>query len=149
MEHKFDIDEWSREGFFDQRNLKQINLELDAGNRMRIVRDAKYLIEKGWSQKASARDKTGRACSTYSRHAVSYCATGALCVSILPTKRTRHGDSWCSNKVWKLWQKISQDFADSGIHDIPKWNDEEIRTKEQVTSRFDKVVDLIKRNRDE
>ena len=43
---------------------------------IRILRNARLLIERGWTQGAEARDKNGDKCRCYDEEAVRFCLTG-------------------------------------------------------------------------
>lgn len=84
------------------------------------LRNARALIEKGWTQGLLARNKDGEGAFSDATEAVSFCAVGA-CV--------RSGVS-CGHLKKLL-----------GV-DTTSWNDTPGRTKEEVLDLFDRAIAL-------
>lgn len=87
-----------------------------------LLAAANLLEEKGWTQKAYARDQFGNSVSTHNHDAVCYCAAGSIrCVV--------SNDSYfvatsTLNRYLRVGNKHNSGLAD--------WNDSSNRTKEEV-----------------
>ena len=83
----------------------------------KVYNKAADLVEKGWTQHASARDKHGNSCQVNSTSAVSWCVTGALNLAAwyIPAS---------SLKEIRNYIYYSRGMLD--------WNDDPNRTKEHV-----------------
>ncbi len=81
------------------------------------------LIERGWTQKALARDEKGVAVTTCDKKGVCWCPLGAIIVAVKCGKSTA-----CSEFIRLMAEKL----GGLGRHSISEWNDAEIRTKEEV-----------------
>ena len=82
-----------------------------------IYNKAANLVEKGWTQDAMARNEQGAEVYSNSRYAISWCLGGALnCAS----------QGFSLNRRVELRKYLGLDL------DVPSWNDDPNRTKEDV-----------------
>lgn len=101
----------------------------NAEETLSILKDAKELIEKGWTQGCMARDSHGIYALYDSKEAVCFCITGALW-------RVGQGEDVVIPLI-----RLMQHAA--GIPEdrfISSWNDEAERTQEEVVALFDKAT---------
>lgn len=95
---------------------------------------ARELVEKGWTQKAYGRDKTGcDQLSVLSEHCVSFCVTGAAIRA--------------ANEAGLALTALSDYLAAAlGRRGIPpvleRWNDAPERTKEDALQLLDEAIAL-------
>lgn len=91
------------------------------------LREARALIERGWTQEYYARGKSGKGVDALGRHAVCFCATGAL--------RRVNRIEWDNCEERGLLRKaVGRNIID--------WNDHPKRTQAEVLAAFDKAIEL-------
>lgn len=92
-------------------------------NSVEVVRGAIELIQKGWTQKALARNEGGWTVSPTHEGACTWCIEGALFKAkwdLFPDKEDEHLDPMASRLVAFFRAPISE------------WNDQEDRTQSEV-----------------
>ena len=100
-----------------------------------ILREAKRLIEeKGWCQGADAIDRRGRPVLARSGDAASFCIAGALFAASF----AEHGEE----QAIKLFRHCIPETLS-----LAQWNDEPLRTPEQVLAAFDRAIALAEADR--
>jgi hypothetical protein len=92
------------------------------------LREARALIERGWTQCRYAIDAKGVSVDVNSRKAVAWCATGAL-------YRSFEGADW--REASDLLSEVAGGY-------ITCWNDSHIRTQAEVLAAFDAAIDLAR-----
>ena len=100
-----------------------------------ILRDARsLLIDKGWCQRAAARDVQGWPVLSDDSQAVCYCSTGAIHKAM-----ARHNINSIDNATMtaKAIQYLSYKLPKDRL---VRWNDQPRRTKQQVLDRFEKAI---------
>lgn len=90
------------------------------------LREARALIERGWTQEEFARSKTGRTVKTNSPQAVCWCAYGAL----IQVDGESDAYPWLCKAI------------DPEGDMVTRWNDAPERTQAEVLEAFDKAIDL-------
>jgi hypothetical protein len=88
------------------------------------LREARALIERGWTQKVGARDSGGTPVWGGEKAAVSWCAVGAICTvgaKMAPFRQANNLNGWGGISVW---------------------NDAPERTQAEVLAAFDKAIEL-------
>ncbi len=92
------------------------------------LRTARDLVQKGWCQRALARNRLGVACHELSPEAVEVCTMGAVL-------RAGRGNPHAIAAGWNVVGRLvgSQMGA---------WNDREHRTQAQVIGLFDRAIEL-------
>jgi hypothetical protein len=93
-----------------------------------VLTKARALVERGWTQRASARNERGEIVPTTSDAACTWCALGALSVCGLD-------GSW----VPAAAALAVANFGTSDAH-IPTWNDAPERTQAEVVAAFDRAI---------
>jgi hypothetical protein len=93
------------------------------------LREARALIERGWTQEAFARGKSGRVVVPNGRAAVCFCAVGAI----------KRYDHWCYDLVAK---PLATAIGVKGVTGIYDWNDAPERTQADVLAAFDRAIEL-------
>ena len=105
-----------------------------------ILVKAQKLIEQGWCQGEFARDENGKIVSPYNEKACSWCASGAIRVTIVSNGQT-------SLKPYRLLQEIISKkpieystiiFSDSDA--IAAFNDHPKTTQNDILELFDKAI---------
>lgn len=93
------------------------------------LREARALIERGWTQGQWARGKSGRPVRYNSRFAVCWCSSGAQARAF--------------GKDWEGYQDAKEMFFAAIEHsNIAVWNDAPERTQAEVLAAFDKAIEL-------
>jgi hypothetical protein len=92
------------------------------------LRAARALVEKGWTQGAYARTKTGKECPDRSLHAKCWCASGAI------WRVCAHDGIGFSEAHKQLSAAINKP--------IPYWNDAPGRTQAEVLAAFDRAIEI-------
>ena len=83
-----------------------------------VYNEAMTFVEKGWTQRASARTKEGHTCNPSNKSAVSWCLTGALCAA----SERLLGPGFLENIMNRLGPNMFSVL----------WNDDSHRTQEEV-----------------
>lgn len=103
-------------------------------NAARIIRKAAGYVRQGWTQGANARDAKGRELPATDDEAVEWCASGAL-------HRACEDEPMNLKSVRShLLVAVSRSIAVSGFEFISAWNDNHMRTANQVAEELDKVA---------
>lgn len=98
--------------------------------------EARALIEKGWTQAAYARGKSGRSAVPSSRAAVCFCAVGALAAA----SRKKYPNSAIEG-IRELSLSVGGDGYETAILE---WNDAPERTQAEVIEAFRKAAELAR-----
>jgi hypothetical protein len=93
------------------------------------LREARTLIERGWTQGVSARDCNGNPIDPAEPHAASFCTVGAI-------SRAFDFDYDESCPAHDLMARV----VDGAW--VDKWNDAPGRTQAEVLAAFDKAIQL-------
>ena len=109
---------------------------------LRILKEARALVEKGWTQNADARNKRGAECPKFDKHASAWCITGAM--DAASYKRFT-----LSSRVWQEAVRAMR-IAINSVRDrnvecvfLSDWNDVPGRKKEEVLAVFDKAIESL------
>lgn len=101
-----------------------------------ILKEARTLIdEKGWTQRASARDPYGNNVGATNRHAVCFCSLGALHRAAVEL----HGPSADMAEIKHAIDRLQRSLP-QGFTAVSLWNDRSERTKAEVLAVFDKAI---------
>jgi hypothetical protein len=102
------------------------------------LREARALIERGWTQSCFARDAAGDRCYTHSDLAVSYCSVGAISHACNPNGALV---SWETQRA--AYDALEYAVREiSGDEEIEEFNDYEGRTQAEVLAAFDRAIEL-------
>ena len=101
-----------------------------------ILKKARKLVEKGWTQGAYAKDGNGRILFFDDKKAVKFCPLGAI--------GRVTGSLYNAEAVGARYAVI--DSIEGGMlgFDIASWNDDKKRTKRQVLAAFDRAIKAVK-----
>lgn len=106
---------------YDKKDLKQY---------VPALVKARYMIESGWTQGAFARDINGNEVLELSPRACSYCLLGAIHVGVnnisIPPDLYHYIHSLVPEQIF-----------------VAKWNDTPNRTKEEVITFLDEVIESL------
>lgn len=97
--------------------------------RVETLKQARVLIERGWTQNAFARDADGRQVSFDNPAATCYCLSGAV-----------GAITGVDGDLWHQVQLRLEETPEVGDNGIAFWNDATYRTKEQVLALIDRVI---------
>lgn len=114
-------------------------------NMLVILQKAADIVEKGWTQKTSARDADGNKVYPFGEEGVSFCATGAIqkAVSVVSGGDMHPIDA--EMLISTCWAKLSYHLGYKkddvgGLYEfLGHWNDQEGRTKEEVSDAMRKA----------
>lgn len=114
-------------------------------NTVEILMRAKVKIVCGWTQGMLAEDEDGSDCVPTDPAAVCWCSMGAI-ESAVGRERSSAGWPYEQRQEYQaaidaLKRIILRDFKET---EIPVWNDDEHRTKDEVLNAFDKAIALAK-----
>ena len=103
-----------------------------------ILVKVRGLIERGWTQNASARNANGDRVAPTSRHACKWCATGALYAiyETIPNWRDDPKTDETSDLVRAALPKRSNDFHKT----IIGFNDADNTTQADILAVFDEAI---------
>jgi len=105
------------------------------------LREARALIERGWTQGADARDLYGDECSPNEEEAECYCANGAICRAFYAASFTDRREQI----------HIAEGLLNTAIGQEPggplhwpyiDWNDAPERTQAEVLAAFDRAIEI-------
>lgn len=107
-----------------------------------LLKAARLLESKGWTQGDSARDAQGHSVGTNSPDATCFCATGAIHHALADLKRMSPSpvpydalnEGYIAAIRTATWA-IKGDDRNPKVYEVrtvPAWNDEDERTKEEV-----------------
>jgi hypothetical protein len=102
------------------------------------LREARALIERGWTQGEYARRKDGAPASILSRELFCYCAAGAVAAGA--------GYKYPSSIVPGMRELSLAVGGDGDESDILNWNDAPERTQAEVLAAFDKAIELAEQS---
>jgi len=116
-------------------------------DKVKILRRARKLIDRGWTQYTYARTRSEKRISPYSVHAKKFCVLGALlAASNEKPKNTKKKEQWLENFCAcirpKYFSKNQEDMFDF----LLTWNDVPGRTKQQVLAVLDRIIRRIERD---
>ncbi len=95
-----------------------------------VLREARKLVERGWTQDELALAPDGLPVSPESENAVCWCTYGALC-------RAYH-----QMPTIELAEAVVLVEVGAGTDDLIPWNDELGRTQAEVLDAFSKAIEL-------
>lgn len=101
----------------------------------KIIKEARKLIEKGWTQRAYAKDSRGDICDPHYQGARSFCLLGAL-------KRAAK-DEYSPNADLPYDDTAREIFLSLGFKcpdETVDWNDRLTRTQAEVLARIDQAL---------
>lgn len=99
-------------------------------NAVQVLMEGKKLIERGWCQGALARNEGGLRVPIYDSRVTSVCSVGALVAG-----SAEHGDVCEAEDLLRVAAGVYHS-------DVPTWNDDPQRTKEEVIQAFDDAIAL-------
>jgi hypothetical protein len=102
------------------------------------LREARALIEQGWTQGEYARGKSGRKAHPVGRYARCFCAVGALGAA------NRHWPH--AGMVGLKYLNVAIGRMSVGESLVFDWNDVEWRTQAQVLAAFDRAIELAEQS---
>jgi hypothetical protein len=91
------------------------------------LREARALIERGWTQGANARDEMGDRLFVDTDEAVCFCMMGAIIAAVPP------------DQLLAAEHLLKRAVNDEGVE---YWNDAPERTQSEVLAAFDKAIEL-------
>ena len=108
-----------------------------------LLTEARALIERGWTQGASARDKNGDVVSVASVRAVCWCPLGAIRsvtrgldnAAVLDQNLRARFTLACP-----VYINHSASYSGAAWFSIAAWNDEHTTTQDDVLSAFTKAI---------
>ena len=100
-----------------------------------LLKHARKLINKGWCQRALARDAFGRHCDVEAKDATSYCILGALYAANL-----NFGGNYDTCETSLSTLSIILDRENKGSYGLSGYNDATGRTKKEILSLFDQAI---------
>ena len=109
------------------------------------LREARALIERGWTQGVDARDAFGEECDPYCDDAECFCANGAMCrafarVTLSDRDIVRDAEAILNEAIGRPARNaVDWPFID--------WNDAPERTHAEVLAAFDKAIELAESGR--
>ena len=114
--------------------------ELKPTTDRELMELARFLIFNGWNQKCGATTKEGRFCATDSAEAHNYCVVGAFWRAI---HDTAYGMS--EKEQYAVVHRLERTFLNANgmrdsLGDIPNWNDDKKRTKDEVLVAMDNAI---------
>jgi hypothetical protein len=145
-------------------------VEVSKANIIKILLNARALIDAGWTQGAHARDQHNEICSWIDKHAVRFCLEGALykaghefygrrmsyvkfrlrsivydvtCFSSKHEPYSVWSVAICEAVFSRVFACISEAYPQQGLS-IMSFNNANSRTKEEVLSVIDKTLSRIK-----
>lgn len=98
---------------------------------LQVLRKARALIKKGWTQGAFARRKNGHTTEDDSAAAVKFCVRGAI------NRVARFGE-------WQVASKCLQDALDDPWRSLVEFNDAKGRKRAEVVALFDRAIKACK-----
>ena len=93
-----------------------------------VLREARKLVERGWTQGAAARTADGKSVGEDSPAATCWCSLGAM------SKGSDDCDVYADAKGFLLMAVAASNIA--------KWNDALGRTQAEVVNAFSKAIEL-------
>jgi hypothetical protein len=106
-----------------------------------VLRGASARIERGWTQRAIARNRYGSTVISTSPQAVCWCSSGAILVTafVLPLGLLEYDDA-CEDAENLLRRAIRAECGEP--MPVTDWNDADGRTKAEVLAVFDAALAL-------
>lgn len=99
-----------------------------------ILREARGLVARGWTQGSYARDEQGKELCVCDDRAVSWCTLGAIREAQARVASTFDE----ADRAEELLGKVACDDWAA----IPDWNDEDGRTQADVLNAYDRAIQL-------
>lgn len=103
-----------------------------------LLKHARKLIDKGWCQRALARDVLGHPCDAEDESATSYCILGALYAADFSSGPV---SSMCETSLNKLSAILYRE--NKGSYGLSGYNDTTGRTKKEILSLFDQAIEEL------
>lgn len=101
-----------------------------------LLKRARKLINKGWCQRASARDAFGRPRDAKAKDAASYCILGALCAADFNSGGSSDAHKTSLNGLFRIIDRKNE-----GLYGLSGYNDTTGRTKQEILSLFDQAIE--------
>ena len=101
------------------------------------LREARKLIERGWTQGSSGRDINGAGCASFSPEAIEWCAVGALNVV---NAVVRDDDFRCVIRAEDALNKAVQSIFPARAASVLRYNDLPGTTKADILLVFDTAI---------
>lgn len=95
------------------------------------LRKARALVEKGWTQRAMARDESRRRVNAVDPTACRWCAVGSV-VSVTAARF----DARYAKLIYAVKHAAGAAFT------LASWNDAPCRTQAEVLAAFDRAIEL-------
>ena len=119
-------------------------ITLNPDLRVKLLREARDIVSRGWCQNAWARDSFGACVDSDSWHATTFCVTGAIGKAY----RNYFGSNLDLSDQIYLGGELGAEFALGGVADeelsgLLDWNDHDDRTQQEVVDRFDRAIDRL------
>lgn len=102
-----------------------------------LLEAKKVLVEKGWTQKASARDKDLEPVDSLSKKASCYCSIGAL--NFAESKLGCVDGLVSVNAAKLLCKEINKDTT-YPFYNLIQWNDSHLTVKAEVIEVFNRAI---------
>lgn len=117
---------------------------------LRALKEARGLVERGWTQGVTARDRHGEGCWAHSPLAAQWCAVGAASAATYddPVDDGRTTFSAVldalTGALGDLWDVEKKEFAPPwfAVEVLSKWNDSPGRSKNEVLRLYDRAIEL-------
>lgn len=94
---------------------------------IQVLRKARALVKKGWTQGCMARSAKGNRITPFSPKACRFCAWGAI------ESAAREGGNYFP--AYKALERI--------VENVPRFNDAPARTQRQVLAAFDRAIKSV------
>jgi hypothetical protein len=107
------------------------------------LREARALIERGWTQGEFALDAKGEEIESPDQTPTCFCALGAISQAALGYPDPDAEDFVSNAKPFEdVSTVLAQALGFRFSHEIAKWNDRLGRTQAEVLAAFDKAIEL-------
>ena len=107
-------------------------------NVLPFLKKAKQRIEGGWCQNHCALDKHGDPVIPASKDAVRFCIVGSARATELDFEES---ERFLLRE--EAYAYLCLGLPDHWRNQLPRWNDFDIRTKEEVLALFDKAIKMV------
>lgn len=110
---------------------------------VRVLTEAKKLVETGWAKEVYARDAAGEEVSHFSEEACSFCSFGAI---YRAAGRDVELADLCEETANNIWFDAFESC--SSAISLSEWNDLKSTTKEDVLKFFDYAIQDVSKKAD-
>lgn len=120
-------------------------------NTLEALKEARRLVEGGWTQRFAARNAAGESCWVDSPLAVAYCATGAASAATWDDPVADEATLFSAviealtGALSDLWEVEIKEYDPpwNSIEALTRWNDSPGRSKNEVLRLYDRAIELV------